>query len=73
MLDLDRNTVIIEVKCRWCGKLTYIEVYESDFEDFCNGRMRASDFHYLKSSERELLISQTCDDCWNKMFPDEDY
>ena len=24
---------------------------------------------YLSASEREMLISGTCDDCWQKMFP----
>lgn len=28
-------------------------------------------FPHLTASERELLISQTCDDCWNRMFRDE--
>ena len=25
---------------------------------------------YLSSSERELFISQTCNTCWNLLYPD---
>ena len=27
---------------------------------------------YLTAAERELLISQTCDNCWQEMYDDVD-
>lgn len=29
-------------------------------------------FPYLTAGERELLISETCDDCFQKLFPPEE-
>lgn len=69
---MEHETVIVEIKCRWCGKVHYVKVRKSDFESFCNGDMRASGFYYLSPAEHELFISQTCDDCWNKMFPEDE-
>tara|TARA_E500000178_G_C16353467_1_gene458536 strand:+ start:266 stop:415 length:150 start_codon:yes stop_codon:yes gene_type:complete len=29
-------------------------------------------FSYLSSAERELIISQTCDDCWKSMYGEDE-
>lgn len=68
---MDSKTITVEVKCRWCGKLHYIKIYESDLEKLYSGDLRPSKLYYLTPAERELLISQTCNDCWNRMFPED--
>ena len=62
-----RDTVV-SVVCEVCGEVFDIAV---DFEDFLNwkaGELVQNAFPYLTAGERELLISQTCEDCWDKIY-----
>ena len=65
----ERN-VVLSVRCNLCNKVYAVYVTEEDYEEFCSPDRRIVQeiFPYLSASERELLISRTCDDCWNKMF-----
>ena len=59
---------ILPVVCEECGEVFDIAV---DFEDFLNwreGELAQNAFPYLTASERELLLSQTCGDCWDEMY-----
>ena len=59
---------IMPVVCEECGEVFDIAV---DFEDLLNwkaGELVQNAFPYLTPSERELLISQTCGDCWNQLY-----
>ena len=59
------------VKCHHCGKDFMIEAYSEDVTEFYynpNRRNIQDIFPYLSAEVRELLISGTCDECWNKMF-----
>lgn len=59
---------IMPVVCEECGEVFDIAV---DFEDLLRwkaGELVQNAFPYLTPSERELLISQTCGDCWNQMY-----
>ena len=61
----------IVVKCHCCGDEFTLEVKEEDFMEymFSSPRRHIQDiFPYLKPSERELLISNTCDKCFHEMF-----
>lgn len=63
------NTLFINVKCRYCDKTYNVSVGEDDFLDWKNGAGYIQDLlPYLTASERELLISNTCDDCWGGLF-----
>lgn len=68
----DRETVTVRIRCRWCGRYVNVKLYESDYEKIINGQISPTSLYYLDPAERELFISQTCDDCWNKMFADEE-
>ena len=69
----ERNTVLT-VKCNMCGSVKAIYVREEDYDEFCSpDRRNIQDvFPYLSAEERELLLSHTCNECWNKMFSFEE-
>jgi hypothetical protein len=46
----------MQIACKQCNKEYNIPVEDNELED-------------LAAWEREMLISQTCDTCWNRMFP----
>ena len=70
----NKRTVVLSVKCNICKKVYAVYVTPESYEEYCspNRRLIQEVFPYLTPSERELLISNTCDTCWNAMFPDED-
>lgn len=61
----------IVVECRCCHKEYAILVSEEDFWEWEHGALTQKAFPYLKPSERELLINQTCEACQEVMFPPE--
>lgn len=59
----------LDVQCMHCHKWYDIEVDKEDFNSWENGTYLIQDaLPYLTKGERELLISNTCDSCWDKMF-----
>jgi len=59
------------VKCRHCGETHHMLAANEDLEAWENGELIQDALPYLTAGERELLISGTCDDCWEKMFPSD--
>lgn len=66
------KTITIQVQCEHCGREFHLEVVEKDLKEFVQPpserRLIQDIFPYLTHQERELLISHTCNECWNKMF-----
>ena len=56
------------VQCEHCKKNYGIEADSSDMERWENGEFAQDVLGYLDKTQRELLISQTCGDCWNDIF-----
>ena len=58
------------VTCDHCGKEFLLECYFEDYMEFNrpNRRNVQDIFPYLSADARELLISHTCKECWDKMF-----
>lgn len=69
----ERN-VTVNARCNFCGKTVELKVTEESIKEyFAPNRRHIQDiFPYLTPSERELLISHMCEDCWNSMFSYED-
>ena len=69
----ERN-VVLTVRCRMCGNTKAIYVTEESWEEYNspNRRLVQEIFSYLSAEDRELLISNTCNECWNKMFSFEE-
>lgn len=64
----------VSVKCHCCSELYTIKVKEEDYKEYVSPfrrRLTQEIFPYLKPSERELLISRTCDSCFHEMFGQE--
>ena len=58
------------IPCLTCGN-EYVIIYNrEDMLNWLSGQNYIQDaMPYLTPSERELLISRTCGDCFDKMFP----
>jgi hypothetical protein len=61
----------IEVTCHRCNQNYSIEVSVEGHEKWQEGALIQDALPELSSGERELLISGTCDYCWDEMFPEE--
>ena len=64
----------VDIECVHCRRWFNILVNRHDLGDWLSGTLPIQDaLGYLSSNERELLISQTCGDCFDKLFtPDLD-
>lgn len=65
--------IYVRKNCPLCGKAHEVMVYAEDFDAWQNGDLLAQEaFPYLTVTEREILISGICPDCWDKMFSEEE-
>lgn len=68
-----RYMLDIATTCPCCGKEHIVRVKVSDYFDWqFEGLYIQEAFPYLSADEREMLMSGTCPDCWNKIFSDKD-
>jgi len=58
--------------CISCGKRAQLEVVKSEYEAWQGGQLIQRAMPSLPESQRELLISGTCDACWDELFADDD-
>lgn len=59
----------LNVTCLYCKKEFTINCNESDYNDWKNGEGFIQDIlSYVSNADRELLISSTCEECFDKMF-----
>lgn len=57
------------IRCRHCGESYIVPISEQEYLNWIKkGTFVQDEFPKLDSNERELLISQTCGNCWNKIF-----
>ena len=61
----------LECICNYCDYAENIEVHESDYIAWHNGKFIQDSFPYLTAGQRELMLSNTCDECWSKFFPED--
>lgn len=61
--------VIVKINCRKCYQEQSLEVVYQDLLDWKAGKLIQFAMPYLNEIERELLISQTCEPCFDKMYP----
>lgn len=64
----DYDEMVVMVECRCCHNHNLIPVDRNDFMRWKNGALIQNALGYLSVDERELLISQTCPGCWDRMF-----
>jgi len=58
----------VRIKCGDCGKEFTFNVGSADLLAWHEGKHIQDAMPYLTASQRELLISQTCDDCFARMY-----
>lgn len=67
------NKDVYNVTCKQCGVTYQILANREDVSKWMQGDSYIQDvLYYLTSSEREMFISQTCDNCWKNMFGEEE-
>lgn len=62
------GTMEVMATCRFCGTTHTLTVDINDYFNWQEGTHIQDAMPYLKPAERELLISQTCQTCWDKMM-----
>lgn len=60
-----------EVKCQFCKKVFTIKAKPKDIEAWKEGALIQNVMPYLSDNDRELLISGTCEPCFDKIFGGE--
>ena len=69
-MKTNERNITIKARCEWCSKVFEINVTEESIKEYFSPNRRTIQeiFPYLTASERELLISHTCESCWDGMF-----
>lgn len=60
------------VICQTCFTRYEFEIDPEDYYAFRNGKFAQEAFPYLTADQRELLVSQTCGPCFDRMFPEDE-
>jgi hypothetical protein len=63
---------VITTTCRFCEETHKLHVNAIDFESWKQGELIQNAMPYMDISDRELLISETCGECWEDMFGEDD-
>ena len=72
MIAFNHRTDVFHVACGICGQEYKIFLDEDDYDKWQRNECYIQDcLAYLTTAERELLISGTCDICWQKMYPND--
>jgi hypothetical protein len=58
------------IQCVWCAKWYVIRVSSADLRRHRDGLLAQDAFPYLPADLRELLITATCPDCWDRLCVD---
>lgn len=62
----DSKNVIVEIQCIDCGKIVEIKAPIAGIKARENGAFIQDAFPFMPASDREMFISQICDDCFPK-------
>jgi hypothetical protein len=65
------ETVSFTIACRMCREVYCVEVDAVGYEQWKAGELIQNALPELSAEVRELLISKTCDSCWNQLFPED--
>lgn len=72
---MDNPLYNLTVSCRRCDCVQTITAPVAGIMAWEAGEYIQEALPMLSAGEREMLISQTCDDCWTEMFgePEDDF
>ena len=67
---VENRSFIVDVQCFECRGIYSIILNKKDLIDWTIGSGPIDKvLHYLSANERELLLSNTCGSCFDKLFP----
>lgn len=61
------------VTCQICQRARHVGCTREQFEEWKAGALIQKVMPQVPPDERELLISGTCGECFDRMFPQENY
>ena len=61
----------LELECKYCGYTDKVYVDEPDYIAWHNGEPIQDCFPHLTEGEWGLMISNTCETCRKKFFPED--
>ena len=61
----------VRVDCRICSNEFILQVNQNDLKDWQEGKYIQDAMPYLSAGERELLISNICEECFTNLFSEE--
>ena len=61
----------VRVDCRICSNEFTLQVNQNDLKDWQEGKYIQDAMPYLSAGERELLISNICEECFTNLFSEE--
>lgn len=60
---------MISVQCKYCLRMCDVAVDLQQIKEWIGrGDLIQDFFPDLSAEDREVLLSQTCDECWQKLF-----
>ena len=63
------SKAIIETECYICGQQYSIEVNKECYDAWQKGLLDDDVLRDVSDEDRELLVTKTCDSCWQILFP----
>jgi len=69
--SLERDHVELVI-CQHCLRKFELKVNKADLVAWVKGTKIQFAMPYLTDDERELLISQTCGECWDELFKEDE-
>lgn len=58
----------VNIPCAYCEEISQFEVDTNDLKAWKEGMLIQTAFPYLSDSQREMLMTRTCEKCWDKLW-----
>lgn len=71
--EVQMTTEIVDLVCTHCQTVVPVSIDLEAFQAWKNGLLIQDAFPLLTADEREMIKTRTCGDCWDKMFPEEEF
>ena len=66
------DQTVYRIRCQLCDKEQSIIADKNDILAWMTGEKYIQDaLSYLSAADREMFISNTCGDCWDKLYPND--
>ena len=69
---MDNTHTKTDVICVHCRQVQTIMLSKTGIEAYQKGALMQDAFPELTAGQREMLISGTCDTCWDKLFTESE-